>query len=223
MNQAEERYERVAIVIPCYNESATLGSIVSACRRFGTVIVVDDGSSDNSAEIARQHGGTVVRTTGRTGYDGAIEHGLRTAYSDGFQIIITIDADGEHDPKLVKDFIQAHDAGADLVIGIRPKPQRIAEWIVCLFCEYRFGVKDILCGMKGMTRSVLKLYLSEDHTNLVNTWPALLWRSKNGNLTQIDVTGTPRQDAPRFQSLIRANLKIAAMLFTISKLPKPRT
>lgn len=203
---------KTAIVIPCYNERATLAPIVRTCAGFGTVLVVDDGSTDGSDQIAQDAGATILKTTGRTGYDGAIEHGLRSAYDAGFDIVITIDADGEHDPNLVADFIAAHASGADLVVGIRPKPQRLAERLVCGYCNWRFGIKDILCGMKGLTRAALKLYFDDGRPNLVHTWPALLWCAKGGCATQIAVTGTPRLDRPRFQSLIRANIRITAML-----------
>ena len=208
----------VAIVIPCYNECATLGPIVEQCAVFGTVLVVDDGSTDTSREIAQAAGAEILPTAGRTGYDGAIEHGLRSAYEQGYEIIITIDADGEHDPRLVADFIAAHNEGAPLVLGIRPAPQRLAEWLVCLYCRVRFGVKDVLCGMKGFTRPVLENYFLENHPNLVNTWPALVWCSKGKTFEQVAVTGAPRSDKPRFQSVIRANIRIAGMLFSIRRL-----
>lgn len=209
----------IAIVIPCYNESATLAPIVRICSKFGTVMVVDDGSSDGSDRVAREAGGLVLQTAGRTGYDGAIEYGLRAAYDRGFDIVITLDADGEHDPELVADFIAAHAAGADLVVGIRPRPQRLAEWLVCGYCNWRYGIKDILCGMKGLTRPALSLYFADGRPNLVHTWPALLWRAQGGAVTQIHVTGTARLDQPRFQSVLKANFRIACMLGTIARLP----
>lgn len=212
---------RIAIVIPCYNESATLGAVIEGCREAGEVMVIDDGSTDTSVAIARDRGATVLSTPGRTGYDGAIEFGLRAAHAAGAQVVVTIDADGEHDPRHVAEFLAAHERGAALVVGIRPRPQRLAERLVCGFCSHRFGIRDILCGMKGMTRQVLDSYFADGRPNLVNTWPALLWRSGGGDVTQIAVGGTPRTDTPRFQSRLRANLRIASMLGPIRQLPAP--
>ncbi|AVX06245.1 hypothetical protein MXMO3_03742 (plasmid) [Maritalea myrionectae] len=148
--QKAEREPRVAIVIPCYNESATIAPIIRTCKQFGTVLVVDDGSTDGSERIAQDAGGLVTKTAGSSGYEGAIEHGLRRAYDQGFDVVITIDADGEHDPELIPDFITAHKLGAALVVGVRPRPQRLAEWLICGYCRWRFGIKDILCGMKDL-------------------------------------------------------------------------
>jgi glycosyltransferase involved in cell wall biosynthesis len=185
------------------------------------VLVIDDGSTDSSAQIAIDAGGTVLKTAGRAGYDGAIEYGLQAAYDQGFDFVVTIDADGEHDPKLTAKFVEAYLKGAALVIGIRPKPQRLAEWVVCGYCSYRFGIKDILCGMKGFTRVVLEGYFADPNPNLLNTWAALLWAAnKENSFQQIDVTGVPRQDQPRFQSTLRANIRIASMLGSIRRLAK---
>ncbi|MBL4898111.1 MAG: glycosyltransferase family 2 protein [Colwellia sp.] len=209
---------QIAIVIPCYNERATLGDVVERCQEFGTVLVIDDGSTDGSRDIALAAGAQVLRTAGRTGYDGAIEHGLQAAYDQGYQVIITIDADGEHDPACLASFVAAHARGIPLVIGVRPAPQRLAEWLVCFYCRRRFGINDILCGMKGYTRPVLQAYFASEKPNLVNTWPTLMWSAQGGAFEQIAVTGVPRTDTPRFQSLLRANLRIAGMLWPIAQL-----
>lgn len=210
--------DHIAIVIPCYNESATLGDVVEGCQDFGTVLVIDDGSTDGSPEIALAAGAQVLHTTGRTGYDGAIEHGLQAAYDQGYQVIITIDADGEHNPAYVASFVALHARGIPLVIGVRPAPQRLAEWLVCLYCRYRFGINDILCGMKGYTRPVLEAYFASEKPNLVNTWPTLMWCAQGGTFEQTAVTGVPRADRPRFQSLLRANFRIAMMLGPMAQL-----
>ena len=205
---------KVAVVIPCYNESMTLAPVVAGAIAAADVdvFVVDDGSTDGSDIIARDNGATVVPTKGREGYDGAIETGLRHAHSQGYHAVITIDADGEHDPALVADFTKALTTGTDLVSGIRPAPQRLAEWVVCWYCKRTFGINDILCGMKGYSRPVLDAYFDQGQPNLVNTWPAVVWASAGNSVEQINVTGTPRTDTPRYSSLMRANWRIIQLL-----------
>lgn len=210
---------KIAVVIPCYNEQATLAAVVTGAVPFGDVFVIDDGSTDASVQIAHDAGAQVVPTAGRTGYDGAIEAGLRHAHAQGYDFIITIDADGEHDPKLVRNLADAYRDGAQLVIGIRPAPQRLAEWIVCGYCRHAFGVNDVLCGMKGFARPVLDAYFADAHPNLVNTWPALLWAATH-DVTQINVTGTPRTDQPRYSSRMRANMQIIKLLAPFRALRK---
>lgn len=203
----------LAILIPCYNEAATLGAVVAGCVAFGDVYVIDDGSTDGSGAIAEAAGATVVRTGGRTGYERVIETGLRRAYELGHQWVVTIDADGEHDPSIVgrykKLFMDGH---ADAIAGVRPAPQRLAEWVVCGYCRIRFGIDDVLCGMKGYSRAVLEAYFADGHPNLVNTWPLLLWASSGRSFEQVPVTGRRRTDQPRFSSRYRANIAIFRIL-----------
>ncbi|MCL6705561.1 glycosyltransferase family 2 protein [Pseudomonas sp. R2.Fl] len=213
----------LAIVIPCYNEQNTIGNVVRGCVDTGDVFVVDDASTDASKDIATREGATVLDTGGRFGYERVIEFGLREAYRRGYRWVVTIDADGEHDPHLVQKFLSTlrENPNLGLVAGIRERPQRLAEWIVCGYCRWRFGLKDVLCGMKGYSRELLDLYFASGHSNLVNTWPALLWAARRYPFSQMEVTGKRRQDHPRFSSRIRANKIILKMLGPISKLDAP--
>lgn len=210
--------KRIAVVIPCYNEAQTLGAVVRGCVPNGDVFVIDDGSTDDSAKIARDEGASVVPTGGRQGYEKVIEQGLRHCYERGYDFVITIDADGEHDPAISAAFVDAFARGTLLVIGYRPAPQRLAEWMVCLYCRRRFGIRDVLCGMKGYGRPVLENYFADGRNNLLNIWPALLWRAAGRECEQILVTGERRQDQPRFNSRIKANLRIAEMMKPICRL-----
>lgn len=209
----------LAIVIPCYNEAATLRAVVQGCVGFGDVFLIDDGSTDGSGAIAEAAGATVVPTRGRTGYEQVIEAGLREAYARGYQWVVTIDADGEHDPALVgiyKQLLSKESVG--LVAGVRPAPQRLAEWVVCMYCRMRFDIRDVLCGMKGYSREVLRRYFEDGRPNLINTWPLLLWANDGGAFEQVAVTGRRRTDKPRFSSRYRANVAILKMLGPISGL-----
>lgn len=197
----------LAVVIPCHNEAATLGPVAAGAAAFGEVFVVDDRSTDASAEIARSAGARVTPSAAR-GYDGALTTGLRAAFEAGYGRVVTMDADGEHDPATLARFQALFDAGAPLVCGYRPRPQRTAEYLVDAAAAGLFGVRDILCGMKGYSRAVLARHFDSGLPLHVNTAPAIAWRRAKGPFAQTLVTGTPRTDAPRFGRALGANLAI---------------
>ena len=93
----------LAVVIPCHNEAHSLGEVLAVACREAHVILVDDRSTDASAVLAVAYGATVV-VSEAPGYDGAISTGLRRAVADGCAWVITMDADGEHDPDLIAAF-----------------------------------------------------------------------------------------------------------------------
>ncbi|MDR3511220.1 MAG: glycosyltransferase family 2 protein [Caulobacteraceae bacterium] len=197
----------LAVVIPCHNEAATIGEVVRQAARHADVIVVDDRSTDGSGQVARAGGARVIDSASR-GYDGALDTGLRQAWTDGYRFVVTMDADGEHDPAILAQFRAAFEQGADLVCGFRPRPQRAAEYAVGLIGVLRFRIRDLLCGMKGYSRRVLERYYESGLPLSVNMAPAMLWRRAGGSVAEVAVTGTPRLDRPRFGRALKANWAI---------------
>ena len=208
---------RLAVVIPCHNEAATLIAVVRGAAAHGDAIVVDDRSEDGSGFLARAAGARVL-TAARPGYDGALDTGLRQAYADGYSHIVTLDADGEHDPALVAAFKVQHQMGAPLVCGYRPAPERAAEYVVGAYGRMRFGVRDLLCGMKGYSRQVVHDYIASGAPLLVNMAPAVLWRKAGGAYVQLPVTGSRRTDQPRFGRRWAANRAILSSLGQVARL-----
>ena len=207
---------RLAVVIPCHNEAATLAAVVRGAAAHGDVIVVDDRSTDASRAVALLEGGRVIAST-EPGYDGALTTGLKRAFAEGYEAVVTLDADGEHDPALVAAFGEALASGTSLVCGVRVRPQRAAEHLVAVVGKAAFGVDDLLCGMKGYARPVLQAHFDSGKPLSLNMAPAVTWRRIGGDLTQIAVTGEVRQDAPRFGRALKANamiLKTFAALMT---------
>jgi polyprenyl-phospho-N-acetylgalactosaminyl synthase len=91
--------ERCVVVVPAYNEAAVIRNVVEGIHaRFPFVVVVDDGSDDNTAAEARAGGAIVVRHCLNVGQGGALETGVRFALRRGAESFITMDADGQHDP-----------------------------------------------------------------------------------------------------------------------------
>ena len=202
-----DRY-RVGIVIPALNESATISSIVEAVGKYGVPIVIDDGSIDNTAALAHQSGAVVVVHEKNRGYDAALNSGFIKAAELGANIIITVDADGQHDPSLIQQFLDAIDAGDDIVVGIRSRRQRFAEHLFACYTGLRFGVKDPLCGMKAYRTDVYKALGHFDSYKSIGTELTIFAAKKGYRLGQIAFDVRERRDEPRFGQMLSGNYKI---------------
>jgi glycosyltransferase involved in cell wall biosynthesis len=149
--------------MPAYNEESTIGGVLDALRREGwyDVIVVNDGSRDRTAEIARSKGALVVQHKRNMGLGAALRSGLEKARKMATDCVVTFDADGQHDPKAIRSLVKALN-GADLVIGIRqhlgiPLHKRIGNFgldlITCLFSGV---LTDSQSGSRAFSKRALK-------------------------------------------------------------------
>lgn len=113
--------ERLLTILPAWNEAESIGAVIQEIHREfpGTdVLVVDDCSRDATAAVARSAGAKVVRLPYNLGVGGARRLGYRYAVEHGYDIAVQMDADGQHDPRYIRDLVAAL-ADADLVIGAR--------------------------------------------------------------------------------------------------------
>jgi len=113
--------EQVLIVVPALNEASTVGSVIAEVRSNlsgATILVVDDGSTDETARIAKEAGALVARLPFNLGVGGAMRVGFGYALRRGFSVVVQIDADGQHDPRGVPDLLRALE-DSDLVLGAR--------------------------------------------------------------------------------------------------------
>ena len=111
----------VIVVIPAYNEATVVGAVVDRVRQVcAQVVVVDDGSTDNTGHVARLAGATVVRHAINLGQGAALQTGITHALRSGAQFIVTFDADGQHDPGDITRLVDAiTDRNVDVALGSR--------------------------------------------------------------------------------------------------------
>ena len=161
----------VAVVMPARNEAAVIGSVIARIpRRMDAMevipIVVDDGSTDRTAEIARSEGACVVRHLTNLGVGAATITGLRAARELACDIIVTMDSDGQHDPAEIESLVQCLIEGPfDVVIGSRllnPNGMPLSRFAANLllnaitYLVYGKIVSDSQSGFKAFSREALE-------------------------------------------------------------------
>ena len=211
---------KVAIVIPAYNEQKTIYKVVESVKKNGVVIVVNDASIDDTAKIASKAGAVLVHHDKNKGYDEALNSGFSKANELGCEIIITFDADGQHDPNIIKEFIMLITNGCDIVIGIRSKFQRVSEYIFSWVSKYKWGIHDPLCGMKGYNTKAYKQLGHFSSYNSIGTELCIFSQKYGFKIVQVPIKVHDRIDKPRMGSRLSANMKILIALFNSRNINK---
>ena len=157
------RAKRVAVVIPAYNEERTIAEVIRGLKQHGftTLIVVDDGSSDCTGELASHEGAIRLRHMLNRGLGGALGTGISAALRLGAEVIVTFDADGQHDPNDITRLLEPIEAGeAEVVIGSRmldprgmPYRRRLANWTANVITYLLFGAwtTDSQSGLRAFS------------------------------------------------------------------------
>ena len=118
MNLKEDA--RILACIPAFNESKTIEQVILKAKKYATrVIVYDDGSTDDTSEVAKSAGATVVRNPDNKGYGVAIRSLFQAAKEQDADVMVTLDSDGQHDPDEIAQVIEPLKQGFDIVIGSR--------------------------------------------------------------------------------------------------------
>ncbi len=158
----------IIALIPAYNEAARVAEVVHAARAYLPVWVVDDGSTDDTAARARAAGATVLRQTPNQGKGAALQAGFRRALAEDIAAVLTLDADGQHDPAEMPKFLQAFALQrAELVLGARdfrqiPWVRRLANTLGRRSFSWALGqpVLDNQSGYRLISRRLLQAALS---------------------------------------------------------------
>lgn len=160
------------VIIPAYNEGKTIFEVISKTMDFAQkIIVVDDGSQDNTASEAARAGAMVLRHKVNLGKGAALKTGCDYAFKNGAQKVIAMDADGQHDPKEIPSFIKALEEH-DIAFGSRKAPRsmpfvlKFGNKVLTKTLRILYGVtvEDSQCGYRSFT---------------IDAYPKLRWEAND--------------------------------------------
>ncbi len=172
--------EEILALIPGYQEGPRIGLVVERARRHLPVVVVDDGSTDDTAAQAKAAGATVLRQAPNAGKGAALRAGFRYALERGAAAVVTLDADGQHDPAEIPRFLAAlatqgpgrpRPGQPELVVGCRdfsgmPPLRRFSNTLGTWVLSAAVGrhVADNQCGYRLIGRRLMSASLDSDES-----------------------------------------------------------
>jgi glycosyltransferase involved in cell wall biosynthesis len=168
--------DKVGVLIPAYNEAQNIQRVINGVRSVVPgidIVVVNDGSKDATAQLARQVGAKVISHPFNMGYGVACQTGYKYASRHGYDYVIQMDADGQHEPTCVRDLLEAvRDPEVDIVLGSRwlsdvpyegPLLRKFGKVFFAFLANVLTGlhVTDPTTGFQALSRKVIYFYSTE--------------------------------------------------------------
>ena len=218
------------VVMPAFNEEQNLAAIIAETRDAqpsSAIVVVDDGSTDNTAKIAREVGAQVLQLPFNIGVGGAMRTGFKYAQEFGYNCVIQIDADGQHDPNFVSALLEKIET-FDIVIGARfagqgeysvSGPRKWAmsmlSWSLSRICETQ--LTDTTSGFKALGPRAVELFSNRYPAEyLGDTVEALMIARRHGlRVTQVPVAMRNRTGGQPSQSPAKAAMYLGRALIAL--------
>lgn len=230
-----ERHETL-VIMPAWNESETIGQTIREIHEFGPacdVVVVDDGSRDNTAEVARTAGATVLQLPFNMGVGGAMRTGFKYAKLHGYTQVIQVDADGQHDPRDIQAVLgglreadiaigaRFADKGSYSVRGPRKWAMSVLAWTISKIAGTR--LTDVTSGFRAANAKAIRQYV--DHypaEYLGDTIDSLVVAIRSGcTVHQVGVSMRERQGGAPSHAPVKAALYLGrsglALLFALTR------
>jgi glycosyltransferase involved in cell wall biosynthesis len=231
---------RVLVVMPARNEAESIGPVIAAVRGLYPeidVVVVDDASSDGTSRAGRRAGAKVFRAPINLGYGGAVQAGLKYAHKRGYERVVLMDADGQHDPADIGRLLEAS-RDYDFVIGSRfkgeasyriPFVRRVGMKVFSAIASGLTGqrIHDTSSGFQVLRSNVVGLFADGAYPVDFPDADMLIWVARHGyRIGEVGVRMRARVAGKSMISGLGNSLKYAlkmplAILVTILRIPYP--
>ncbi len=221
---------RVLIAIPALNEQTTIGAVISEIRAAlddSEILVVDDGSHDATAAVARAAGAQVLQLPFNVGVGGAMRTAFLYAHKHDYDAVVQVDADGQHIPAQIPELLQAL-AGHSIVIGARfagsgnyeaRGPRRWAMRLLARTLSWacKAQLTDTTSGFRAADRRAIALFARHYPAEyLGDTVESLVIAARAGlTVTQVPVTMRPRQGGQASQGGLRSALYLGRAVLAL--------
>lgn len=227
---------RVLVIMPAWNESESVGNTIREVLAAGElydVLVVNDGSTDATADVAAAAGAMVLNLPFNLGVGGAMRTGFKYAQRLGYRRVIQVDADGQHDPRNIEEVLSGLDC-ADISIGARfadrgeykvSGPRKWAMQFLAKVISRLAGTRltDVTSGFRAANEKAINQYL--DHypaEYLGDTIDSLVVAVRSGcRVTQVPVAMRPRQGGTPshnpFKAAVYLGRSVFALLFALTR------
>jgi glycosyltransferase involved in cell wall biosynthesis len=221
---------RVLVVVPAWNERDSVGAVVREVRQVDArwdVLVVDDGSGDDTSAVAAEAGAAVCRLPFNLGVGGAMRAGYRYALREGYDVVVQVDADGQHDASYIPALVAGLDR-ADVVVGARfaGEGQYVARgprrWAMRLLAGVlsRLGhgrLTDVTSGFRAVNRRGIRLFATHYPAEyLGDTVESLVIALRTGcRVEQLPVSMRTRSAGTASQSTARSVLYLARAMVAL--------
>lgn len=221
---------KVLVIMPAWNEAVVIGDTLAALRKSMPdldVLVVNDGSTDNTAQIAAEAGATVLTLPYNMGVGGAMRLGYKYAYRNGYDQAIQLDADGQHDPADIAKILDGldhadisigarfADAGAYKVHGPRKWAMTILAWAISRLA--RTHLTDTTSGFRACNRRGIEQYVDNYPAEyLGDTIESLVLAIRAGcTVTQVPVSMKPRQGGSPSNGPLKSTVYLIRAVFAL--------
>ena len=229
--------DRIIVIMPAYNEQEALPATLAGLRAVSLpldVVVIDDGSIDDTAAIATANGAVCLQLPFNLGIGGALRTGFRYAVECGYQRGIQFDADGQHDPEQIAALIAPLAAGADMVVGSRFAgagayqvgrsrgiAMNILRWAIRRLAGQRFT--DTSSGFRSFGPEVLAMFADEYPIEYMDSVEALVMACRAGfDVREIPTVMHERSGGVASNRSFRLAYHYVRVLVSLANTPKAR-